>query len=163
MLEKERTSLPKIDFFRHDASSKKSNKSDLIESLTWVGIVGVIFYFSIHFMTPKETIVHNIEKPVTQQKISTQPSVKSKHTIEDTAMLIQTISNEISQKKQDLELLNKYQQYLLNQQKTISSTELKDNRILLQKNEISINKLEKQIFNLNQQMIYPSNVDKKSQ
>ena len=33
----------------------------------------------------------------------------------------------------------------------------------LQKNEISINKLEKQIFNLNQQMIYPSHVDKKSQ
>ncbi len=150
MLEKERTSLPKIDFFRHDASS---NKSNTLKSLTWVGIVGFIVYFSIHFMIPKETIVHNIEKPVTQQHISTQ----------DAAMLIQTISNEISQKKQDLELLNKYQQYLLSQQKTISSTELKDNRILLQKNEISINKLEKQIFNLNQQMIYPSNVDLKSQ
>ena len=48
MLEKERNSLPKIDFFRHDSSSKKSNKSDIIEPLTWVGIVGIIFYFSIH-------------------------------------------------------------------------------------------------------------------
>ena len=160
MLEKERTSLPKIDFFRHDASS---NKSNMFKSPTLVGIIGVILYFSIHFMIHKETIVHNIEKPFAQQKTSTQPSVKSKHTTQDAAMLIQTISNEISQKKQDLELLNKYQQYLLNQQKTISSTELKDNRILLQKNEISINKLEKQIFNLNQQMIYPSNVDLKSQ
>lgn len=160
MLEKERTSLPKIDFFRHDASS---NKSNMFKSPTWVGIIGFILYFSIHFMIHKETIVHNIEKPFTQQKTSTQPSVKSKHTTQDAAMLIQTISNEISQKKQDLELLNKYQQYLLSQQKTISSTELKDNRILLQKNEISINKLEKQIFNLNQQMIYPSHVDNKSQ
>lgn len=160
MLEKERTSLPKIDFFRHDASS---NKSNMFKSPTLVGIIGVILYFSIHFMTYKETIVYNIEKPFAQQKTSTQPSVKSKHTTKDSAMLIQTISNEISQKKQDLELLNKYQQYLLSQQKTISSTELKDNRILLQKNEISINKLEKQIFNLNQQMIYPSHVDKKSQ
>ena len=160
MLEKERTSLNKIDFFRHDESS---NKSNMFKPLTWIGIVGVIFYFSIHFMTPKEIIVHNIEKPVTQQQKSTQPSVKSNHTTQDTSMLLQTISNEISQKKQDLELLNKYQQYLLNQQKTISSTELKDNRILLQKNEISINKLEKQIFNLNQQMIYPSSFDKKSQ
>jgi len=150
MLEKERTSLNKIDFFRHDESS---NKSNMFKPLTWIGIVGVIFYFSIHFMIPKEIIVHNIEKPVTQQHISTQ----------DASMLLQTISNEISQKKQDLELLNKYQQYLLNQQKTISSTELKDNRILLQKNEISINKLEKQIFNLNQQMIYPSSFDLKSQ
>lgn len=156
MLEKERTSLPKIDFFRHDASS---NKSNMFKSPTWVGIIGVILYFSIHFMTPKETIVHNIEKPVTQQNISTQDAAM----LQDATMLIQTISNEISQKKQDLELLNKYQQYLLSQQKTISSTELKDNRILLQKNEISINKLEKQIFNLNQQMIYPSHVDKKSQ
>ena len=160
MLEKERTSLPKIDFFRHDASSKKSN---MFKSPTLIGIIGVILDFSIHFMIHKETIVHNIEKPFAQQKTSTQPSVKSKHTTQDAAMLIQTISNEISQKKQDLELLNKYQQYLLSQQKTISSTELKDNRILLQKNEISINKLEKQIFNLNQQMIYPSNVDLKSQ
>lgn len=160
MLEKERTSLPKIDFFRHDASSKKSN---MMESLTLIVIVGFIVYLSINLMISKETIVHNIEKPVTQQKISTQPSVKSQNTTQDAAMLIQTISNEISQKKQDLELLNKYQQYLLSQQKTISSTELKDNRILLQKNEISINKLEKQIFNLNQQMIYPSNFDKKSQ